>query len=166
MIINLLKKIVHIFKPIIRFIAVNSDLALNTPWMPNGQHPLVFKDSMKEVEEKIPRSVYFNTRSGKITIGSNTVFGEQVMVLTGKHNFVSEVQSFEELHNVPEDGRAIEIGDNCYIGSGAIIIGPVKIGDFAVIGAGSVVTKDVDSYSMVGGVPAIKIKDLKINYGK
>ena len=143
--------------------ADEADVALFYPRIPNGQHPLIFKDIEAVLKNNIPKSVYFNTRSGMISVGANTVFGEYVMVLTGKHNFISDIKSDEELHHVPEDGRDIEIGDNCYIGSGAIIIGPVKIGDYAVIGAGSVVTKDIMPATLVGGVPAKKIKNLESN---
>ena len=161
--IKFLRKIARILTPVVRIVAEEADLALFFPRLPNGQNPLIFKDREDVVKHLIPKSVYFNTRSGKITVGSNTCFGEYVMVLTGKHNFISNIQSIEDLHKVPENGRDIEIGNNCYIGSGAIIIGPVKIGDYAVVGAGAVVTKDVMSATLVGGIPASKIKNLKSN---
>lgn len=52
----------------------------------------------------------------------------------------------------------VVIGNDVWIGTGAIIMAGVKIGDGAVIAAGSVVTKDVEPYSIVGGIPAKKIK--------
>lgn len=48
----------------------------------------------------------------------------------------------------------IDIGDNVFVGHGAIILRNVKIGKNAIIAAGSVVTKDVAAESVVGGVPA------------
>lgn len=51
----------------------------------------------------------------------------------------------------------IEIGNDVWIGCGAIILDGVKIGDGAVIAAGAVVTKNVDAYDIVAGVPAKKI---------
>lgn len=50
------------------------------------------------------------------------------------------------------------IGNDVLISLNAIILEGVKIGDGAVIGAGSVVTKDVKSYEIVGGVPSKHIK--------
>ncbi len=47
-----------------------------------------------------------------------------------------------------------EVGGDVWIGSGAIILGGVRIGDGAVIGAGAVVTHDVEPFSVVAGVPA------------
>jgi acetyltransferase-like isoleucine patch superfamily enzyme len=51
------------------------------------------------------------------------------------------------------------IGDGVWIGAHAVIMPGIKIGNGAVIGAGSIVTKDVESYSVVVGVPARKIKN-------
>lgn len=44
--------------------------------------------------------------------------------------------------------------DNVFIGSGAIVLGNVRIGPNAIIGAGSLINKDVPENSIVGGVPA------------
>ncbi|MCX2473250.1 serine acetyltransferase [Pedobacter sp. MC2016-05] len=60
-----------------------------------------------------------------------------------------------------EDGSTLVspvIGNHVYIGVNAIIIGPVYIGNHVIIGAGAVVTKNVDSYSVIGGNPAVVIK--------
>lgn len=56
----------------------------------------------------------------------------------------------------------IFIGDNCYIGTGATILGPVKIGNNVVIAAGSVVIHDVPDNCMVAGNPAIVKKKINI----
>ena len=52
------------------------------------------------------------------------------------------------------------IGDDCYIGTGATILGPVRIGNNVTIAAGAVVLHDIPDNAVVGGVPAriLKIK--------
>jgi serine acetyltransferase len=54
----------------------------------------------------------------------------------------------------------VSIGENCFIGFGAVIMPGVKIGDNVVVGAGSIVTKDVPSDSVVVGVPAKVVSSL------
>lgn len=56
----------------------------------------------------------------------------------------------------------ILIGDDCYIGTGSTILGPIKIGNNVTIAAGAVVVKDVPDNCVVGGNPAkiIRYKDI------
>lgn len=61
-------------------------------------------------------------------------------------------QMFEELK------KPITIGNDCWVGQRAFIVGGVKIGDGAIVLAQSVVTKDVPPYAIVGGSPAKIIK--------
>lgn len=64
-----------------------------------------------------------------------------------------DIQFFEQ-----RQSRVTEIGHDTWIGHGAIISPEVTIGHGAVIGAGAVVTKDVEPYAIVVGVPAKQIK--------
>lgn len=57
-----------------------------------------------------------------------------------------------------EKNQKIIIGNDVWIGSGAKIMRGISIGDGAIIGAGAVVTKDVEPYTIVGGVPAKAIR--------
>lgn len=55
----------------------------------------------------------------------------------------------------------IQVGNNVFIGLGAIILPGVKIGDNVVIGAGSVVTTDVPDNCLVAGTPARRLSDIE-----
>lgn len=55
----------------------------------------------------------------------------------------------------------ITIGDNVWIGGGAIVLPGVTIGDNSVVGAGSVVTKSIPAYSVAAGNPCKVIRKLK-----
>lgn len=68
-------------------------------------------------------------------------------------SFVKE-EKFQE-QNFPYDGFSVEIGNDCWIGDSVMIVSGVKIGDGAVVLAGAVVTRDVEPYSIVGGVPCV-----------
>lgn len=57
-----------------------------------------------------------------------------------------------------DEYKPVEIGNDVWIGSRAMVMGGLRIGDGAVIAAGAIVTKDVPPYAVVGGVPAKIIK--------
>lgn len=84
-----------------------------------------------------------NRHQGFVRIGPTSHVGKNCsvmpMVLLGK--------------KYPNGDCNINIGDNCYIGSGVTILGPVTIGNNVTIGAGAVVTKDVPDNAVVAGVP-------------
>ena len=55
------------------------------------------------------------------------------------------------------EGKAPQIGRNCLIGAGAVVVGGIRIGDGVKIGAGAVVTKDIPPYALVVGNPSRQI---------
>lgn len=70
------------------------------------------------------------------------------------HTFATR-QTFEEArYTDPERQIAVKIGNDCWIGEEAFLVGGVTIGDGAMVMARAVVTKDVPPYAIVGGVPA------------
>jgi acetyltransferase-like isoleucine patch superfamily enzyme len=71
----------------------------------------------------------------------------------------SKDNKFQEYAYADEKSRlAVEIGNDVWIGYGVTILAGVRIGDGAIVAAGAVVTKDVEPYDIVGGVPAKHIK--------
>lgn len=91
----------------------------------------------------------------KVKIGKNCMLAPNVGIYSATHPIKAE-----ERYNGVELGFPITIGDNCWIGAGAIICPNVSIGDNVVVGAGSVVVKDVPSNVVVAGNPAKIIKNL------
>ena len=69
-----------------------------------------------------------------------------------------EFEAFSDRHVVY---APIEVGDDTWIGTGAILLPGVRLGKLCVVGAGAVVTKDVADYSVVAGVPARVIGDIR-----
>lgn len=68
-------------------------------------------------------------------------------------------QKFEEYLKLRDgSGYSVKIGNDVWIGDGAMILGGHEIGDGAIIAAGAVVTKDVEPYTIVAGVPARPIR--------
>ena len=127
----------------------------------------------------------FGTYIGTGCLFKNTKFGKfcsigaDIKVLDGNHptsTYVSTYPAFYrkegicylnfELNDVFDEysytdiGKRwfCEIGNDVWIGSSVSILNGIRIGDGAIIAAGSVVTKDVDPYSIVAGVPAKRIK--------
>ncbi len=84
-----------------------------------------------------------------VTIGDRTQVGPAVQIYTADHPRDAKTRR-EGL----EFGRPIHIGEDVWIGGGAIILPGVTIGDGAVIGAGSVVTRNVEAGAIAAGNPA------------
>lgn len=107
-----------------------------------------------------------NTGSGHIYIGDDTIMGHNCSLVTGVHQFENGIRKKiyhrekynEDVHEVPEEGNDIVIGKGCWITTNVTIIGGVTIGDNVIITAGAVVTKDIPSSVVAGGVPAKIIK--------
>lgn len=112
-----------------------------------------------------PVNTFFNTGSGHIYIGDNTIFGHNCMVITGRHEYADgqrkDLLTKVRSSDIPPSGYDIYIGSGCWIASGSIISGGVRIGDNTIIGAGAVVVCDIPSGVMAAGVPARVIKDLR-----
>lgn len=96
---------------------------------------------------------------GECTIGKNVMMGTDIVILTANHNF-SRTDIPMTQQGMGKEKRVI-ICDDVWIGTRVIIMPGVKIGKGSIIGAGSVVTKNVEPYSIVGGVPAKLIKKRK-----
>lgn len=112
-----------------------------------------------------------NVESGSVFIGDNTIFGYNVMVLTGRHSFVNGQRASLAMSRgsaatgagkeVPRKGFDIHIGSGCWIASGAIISGGVTIGNNVIVAANAVVSKDIPDFAVAAGVPAKVVGDTR-----
>jgi maltose O-acetyltransferase len=90
-----------------------------------------------------------------ISIGADCQFGPNVQLLTASHP-IDPVARRERW----ETCKPIRIGDNVWIGAGAIILAGITIGDNSVVGAGAVVTRDIQANVLAVGNPARVVREI------
>ena len=95
---------------------------------------------------------------GPLEVGNNCAIAAHVVLASVAHSHADPDVPFVKQ---PVDQRKITIEDNVWIGANAVITPGITIGTGSIIGAGAVVTKDVPSYSVMGGVPARLIRKRK-----
>lgn len=90
-----------------------------------------------------------------IYIGDRVMFGPNVTIATANHPIEPGLRKKSLQYN-----RSVSIGNNVWIGSGAVLVPGVTIGDNSVIGAGSVVTKDIPANVVAVGNPCRVIREI------
>ena len=97
---------------------------------------------------------YFGSAGG-IEIGNNVIAGQYI-------RFHSENHVFDDLNELIKDQGVtylgIKVGNNCWIGAGAVFLDGAEIGDGCVVAANAVVTNKFPENAVIGGVPAKIIK--------
>jgi len=91
----------------------------------------------------------------RITLGADVQVGPNVQLLTPTHPVEPEPRRAKW-----EAAKPITIGDNVWLGGGAIVLAGVTVGENSVIGAGAVVTRDVPANVVAVGNPARPIRTL------
>lgn len=107
---------------------------------------------------KIGAGTYINVNcnfidDGQITIGKNVMFGPAVTIATVGHPLKPDMRGY--MYTDP-----VEIGDDCWIGAGAVICPGAKIGNGTTIGAGSVVIGEIPDHCVAAGNPCKVIRPL------
>ncbi len=96
----------------------------------------------------------------KVTIGNHVLIANEVFIADNPGHPLDaarrRVQGVE-----PDQIRPVTIGDDVWIGHGCKIMPGVTIGEGAVVGAGSIVTRDVPPFTLVAGIPAKPVRDLR-----
>jgi len=88
---------------------------------------------------------------GGLTIGDGVMVGPHAVIVSSNHDFYQTDGPMTDLNHI---SAPVVIGNDVWIGAHAVINAGVRIGSGAVIGSGTVVTKDVDDFQIVAGVPA------------
>lgn len=89
--------------------------------------------------------------AGGIEIGDDVVAGQFIRFHSENHNF-NDLSKLIRDQGVTHKG--IKIGNNCWIGAGAVFLDGAELGDGCVVGANAVVTKKFPANVIVAGVPA------------
>ena len=96
---------------------------------------------------------YINASFGKIKIGNGVAIAPFCKLFTYSHHYSEDKGIRESFYS-----KDIVIGNDVLIGSNSVILPGVTIGNSSIIAAGSVVIRDVESNTIVGGIPAKMIK--------
>lgn len=98
----------------------------------------------------IGRKCLVDARGG-IEIGRDVNIGSQTRLMTAKHEI--DDPGFAAVY------EPIVVGDRAWLSLNTTVLGGVTIGEGAVVAAGAVVTRNVDPFTVVGGVPARPIRE-------
>jgi maltose O-acetyltransferase len=105
----------------------------------------------------INSGAFIDARGG-VFIGDNVMIGPFAVITSSNHAYKqvdAPMNTFDHILS------PVVIGNDVWIGAHAVISAGVRIGNGVVVSAGAVVTKDVDNYQIVGGIPAKVIKNRK-----
>ncbi len=91
-----------------------------------------------------------------VVIGKDVMMGPRVVIIGRHHAY--ERTDLAMIDQGYRDSDPVQIGDDVWIGTAAIIMPGLRIGSGAIVGAAAVVTKDVPDYAVVGGNPARVIR--------
>ncbi|MBD2101745.1 DapH/DapD/GlmU-related protein [Leptolyngbya sp. FACHB-261] len=112
------------------------------------------------IQDRVLIGSHSNIRAagGEISIGRNSILGQQVSLIASNHR-ISNEQSYQDLE-WDEIKTGVFIDENVWLGARVTILPGCSIGKNSVIGAGSVVTKNVPANEVWAGIPAKKLRDV------
>lgn len=130
-------------------IAIGHNTIIGNDAFLDGRSKRQWKDGQSKVGRYM--SEFINPKERPLTIGNNVSIAGEVRIFTMEHDI-------DDPH-FAEVAAPVVIEDYVVIGTRVTILPGVRVGRGAVVASGAVVTKDVEPYAVVGGVPAKFIKE-------
>ena len=138
----------------------------------NGHNFVKLEDKFSDISKiQVGKKTYgkirlldASTANTKLIIGSYCSVGPNVVFILGSDHKTNTLTTYPFKNKLLTGEKEalskgdIVIGDDVWLGYGATICSGVKIGQGAVIAAGAVVTKDIEPYTIVAGIPAAPLK--------
>lgn len=89
--------------------------------------------------------------TGSLSIGARTLIARNVSIVTSHHRYEDPTVSVQDQNLNPAD---VIIGEDCFLGTGCVIMPGVSLGKHCIVGANSVVNRSASDFSVLAGVPA------------
>jgi len=141
-----------------------------------GAHSLLIVPDWRERGSGVEPAIVIGSRTSlgvactisainRVSIGNDVLFGPRVWITDHNHEFRDVTRPIHAQGRTA--GGFVEIEDNCWIGTGAVVVGArgIRIGKGSVIGANSVVVRSVAPFSVVAGNPARVIRQFDADRG-
>lgn len=125
-----------------------------------SMHPKSYVIKPRSISKDVVMGAYSHLSVGcrigmRVKMGNYVMCGPEVEIAPGEHRFDLPGVPIIFSGRNPVEETIIE--DDVWIGARAMIRSGVRVGRGAIVGMGAVVVKDVDAYTIVGGVPARKV---------
>lgn len=131
-------------------------------------HPVVLRTLAEgaciDVGDRVGMSGGTICAARSVKIGNDCLFGANVTIVDTDFHHISPALRHDAV-SCHADAQPVQIGDNVFVGTGAMILKGVTIGDNSVIGAGSVVCKDIPANVIAAGNPCKVIRSLDESEG-
>lgn len=97
----------------------------------------------------------------RVTFGKRVAVATGVTIVASSNANNSELSKLDYVRDHLVRLDRVTVGDDAWIGTGAILLPGVEVGEGAIVAAGAVVTRSVEPYTVVAGAPARVIRRLK-----